>query len=98
MIDTTGDSQCRCWSGRSKDVEGELFCVLVVDVNEDENESAVYHDDGLKICEYIHQLQMKDIDLWLYMQYHSRGLLPEDHKVAQKILLESQHYEMIDGV
>ena len=30
--------------------------------------------------------------------YHSHGLLPEDQKVARKIVLESQHYEMIDGV
>ena len=41
---------------------------------------------------------MEDIDLLPYMQYHSHGLLPEDQKVARKIVLESQHYEMINGV
>ena len=93
LVDT-GDGQCRCLSGRSKDVEGELFCgedVLAV----------VDNDDDLKICEsekQIHQLQMEDIDLLPYMQYHSHGLLPDDQKVARKIVLESQHYEMINGV
>ena len=38
------------------------------------------------------------MDLQLHMQYHSHGLLPEDQKMAQKIVLESQCYEMIDGV
>ena len=32
------------------------------------------------------------------MKYHSHSLLPEDQKVAQKIVLESQHYDMIDGI
>ena len=103
MVDT-GDGHCRCLSGRSKDVEGELFYgenVLAVDVTEDENESVVNNDDDLKICEsekQIHQLQMIDIDLLPYMQYHSQGLLPEDQKVTRKTVLESQHYEMINGV
>ena len=51
LVDT-GDGQCRCLSGRSKDVEGELFCgenVLAVDVTEDENESVVDNDDDMKI-------------------------------------------------
>ena len=98
-----GNNQCSCCCGRSKDVEGELFCgdyVLAVDVNE--NESVVNHDDdNLKLCESkkeIHQMQMEDVDLQTYMKYHSRGLLPEDQKVARKIVLESQHYEMIDDV
>ena len=70
---------------------------MVVDVNKEENERVVNNDDDSKICEskkQIHQLQMEDIDLQLYMQYHSHGLLPEDQKVAQKIVLESQHYYM----
>ena len=29
---------------------------------------------------------------------HIRGLLPEDPKLAKKIVMESQHYEIIDGV
>ena len=43
-------------------------------------------------------MQMKDVDLQPYMKYHSHGLLPEDQKVAHKIVLESQHYDIIDGI
>ena len=43
-------------------------------------------------------MQMEDVDLQPYMKYHSHGLLLEDQNVARKIVLESQHYEMIDGV
>ena len=54
----------------------------------------------LIICESnkIHQLQMEDVDLQPYMKYHSHGLLSEDQNVARNIVLESQHYVMIDGV
>ena len=40
---------------------------------------------------------MENIDLRPYMQNHSHGLLPEDQKVARKIVLESQHYQRING-
>ena len=66
-----------------------------------ENGDVVNHEDDLKLCESnkeIRQMQMEDVDLQPYMKYHSHCLLPEDQNVARKIVLESQHYEMIDGV
>ena len=62
---------------------------------------SVSNDEDIELCESkkeIHQMQMKDVDLQAYINYHSHGLLPEDQKVARKIVLESQRYEMIDGV
>lgn len=79
------------------DVENELFsgeCVLSVDENEGENGDLVL-DESKK---QIHQMQMEDVDLQPYLKYHCHGLLPEDQKVAQKIVLVSQQYELIDGV
>ena len=86
----SSDSQGCCCCGRRGCVDDELFC--------GENGDVVNHEDDLKLCESnkeIHQMQMEDVDL---QKYHSHGLLPEDQNVARKIVLESQHYEMIDGV
>ena len=90
VIASGSDSQgCCCRRGS---VDDELFCgeyVLEVGVND------------LKLCESnkeIHQMLMEDVDLQPYMKYHSHGLLSDDQNVARKIVLESQHYEMIDGV
>ena len=41
---------------------------------------------------------MEDIDLQPYMKYCSHGLPLEDQKMALRNVLESQQYEMIDGV
>ena len=43
-------------------------------------------------------MQIEDVDRQMYMKYHSHGLLTEDQTMGQKTVLESQHYEMIDGV
>ena len=31
-------------------------------------------------------------------EYHMTGALPEDQKLAQNIVVENQHYEVIDGI
>ena len=98
----SSDSQGCCCCGRRGCVDDELFCgEYVLEVGVNENGDVVNHEDDLKLCESnkeIHQMQMEDVDLQPYKKYHSHGLLPEDQNVARKIVLESQHYEMIDGV
>ena len=108
-----GDSQYCCSCGRNEDVD-ELFCgefVLAVDANDEKDENCVVkkenencvveNDDVLKLCEFnneIHKAQMEDNDLQPIIIYLSHGHIPEDQNLARKILLESQHYEMIDNI
>ena len=99
-----GDSQYCCSCGRNEDVD-ELFCgefVLAVDANDEKNENCVVeNDDVLKLCESnneIHKAQMEDNDLQPIIIYLSHGHIPEDQNLARKIVLESQHYEMIDNI
>lgn len=96
------DDQPPCYSrGRSEGVESELFTgelVLLVDeikndpsVVQIENENGVVNnDDDVKLCESlteIHQMQMADADLLPYTEYHMNGVLPDDQRSAQKIVL-----------
>ena len=98
MKSESGDVSGYC---ANRDVRDELFsgdCVLAVNVREVDVGT---NDSDLKLCKSnkeIHDMQMEDIDLQPYMKYHCYCLLPEDQKVAQMIVLESQRYEVIDGV
>ena len=75
-----------------------LLLKMIKKVLSDDNE--IKNDDYLISCEskQIHKLQMEDIDLQPHLKYHTHGVLPENPKLAKKIVMESQHYEIIDGV
>lgn len=93
-----------CRVGRG-DVEVELFSGdNVLFVAENGKESVVKDikndDDYLISCEFkqIHKLKVEDIDLQPHLKYHTHALLPEDPNLAKRIVMESQHNEIIDGV
>ena len=102
-----GDDQHLCCPrSRGESVESELFtCEPILLVDELNKCSVVQKENGVdgdvKFCESlteIQHMQMADADLLPYIEYHTTGTLPKDQKLAQKIVLENQHYEVIDGI
>ena len=48
--------------------------------------------------EKIRELQLQDCDLAQYVMYLECGGLPEEDRVAKKVVLESRRMEVIDGI
>ena len=46
----------------------------------------------------VHEMQLKDPGLVLYITYFESHTLPDDDRVAKRIALESRRMEMIDCV
>ena len=46
----------------------------------------------------IGQLQHQDPQLSFILQYHEKGILPEEDKLAYRLVLETDLYEVMDGV
>ena len=46
----------------------------------------------------VHKLQQKDAGLQLTISYREDGKLPEEEKEARKLVMESQTYEILEGV
>ena len=73
-----------------------VLCVLCLPDDSDmtAGESIAEKDSLEEVCE----MQLKDPDLALYITYLECRSLPDDDRVAKRIVLESRRMEIIDGI
>lgn len=71
-----------------------------VDVEEDATPTSSFElsDDTKQTLSNISDLQKSDSNLKDMSMYLSEGMLPEEDKAARRVILESRHFDLLDGV